>query len=193
MTAWASAQSRCRRRRVARWPPQQSETEVQNLQTSIGRHSKIPRLQVSVDHTLHVSRGKTFRELERETHRFLLLQRSGGQHVFDGCPRDELHHQKIHVIEGVEVVDGGDVGVIELGEGTSLPRGAASGISHPRPALRSIPSERRRGPAARRGHGKPRPCLRSLPLRECDSGRASDPTWLRTPPARSLNRVASVC
>lgn len=117
MTAWASAQSRCRRRRVARWPPQQSETEVQNLQTSIGRHSKIPRLQVSVDHTLHVSRGKTFRELERETHRFLLLQRSGGQHVFDGCPRDELHHQKIHVIEGVEVVDGGDVGVIELGEG----------------------------------------------------------------------------
>ena len=100
--------------------PQLGEPEIQNLQPSIARNSQVTWLQIAMNHSVLMRRRQALRELHAQTENFLLRQRSGS-HLFAECDSgDVLHHQEIHTLPRVEVVDGGDVGMVELREDQSF-------------------------------------------------------------------------
>ncbi len=73
-----------------------------------------------MNHSVVMRCGQAFRELYAQTQDFLLRQRSTS-HLLAQCDSgDVLHHQEIHTLLRVKVVDGGDIGMIELRKNQSL-------------------------------------------------------------------------
>src|ERR1019366_8971885 len=100
--------------------PQLCQPEVQNLQPSIARNSQVTWLQIAMNHSVLMRCRQGLRELHAQTENFLLRQRSGS-HLFAECDSgDVLHHQEVRALLRVEVVNGGDVGMVELGENQSF-------------------------------------------------------------------------
>ena len=56
------------------------------------------------------------RELRTELQDLALRHRSRGEPRIECLAGDALEHQEVHPVLGVEVVDGDDIGVVELGE-----------------------------------------------------------------------------
>src|SRR5437016_8452435 len=56
------------------------------------------------------------RELTSERKHFFFRQRSSSQLAVEGGPLDILHREKINTALAIEVVDGGNIGMVKLGE-----------------------------------------------------------------------------
>src|ERR1035437_6547289 len=73
-----------------------------------------------MNHPVFMRCGQAFRELHAQTEDFLLRQGSTS-HLLAQCDSgDILHHQEIHTLLRIEVVNGSDVGMIELRENQSF-------------------------------------------------------------------------
>ena len=96
------------------------QSEVENLQPSVGRDPQIAGLQVPVDYALVVRGNQPFGQLHAVPRDLFLFHRSFPEHFADGFSRNVLHQEKVHAVLGVEIVDGGDARVVQAGEGQRL-------------------------------------------------------------------------
>ena len=69
-----------------------------------------------MDDALRVRSPQTLCELQTEADYFFRGHRAGGQLLVQRVPGDVFRDQKVGVIGGIEIVDGRDVRVVELGE-----------------------------------------------------------------------------
>lgn len=63
-----------------------------------------------------VSRGETVGDLRAEGDHIFLRERAVEKPGAESDPVDKLHDEKVEAVVGIEVVNRGDVGMIELGE-----------------------------------------------------------------------------
>lgn len=69
---------------------------------------------------MFMSGRQTITELHSQAQNFLFRQRSSGKLVAERGSRDVLHHQEIHALFRIKIVNGGDIGMIQFGEGQGL-------------------------------------------------------------------------
>ncbi len=114
-----------------------------------------------------MSRGQPFRELHPEAEDFFLRQRPGSYFLAERDSGDVFHHQEIHTLLCVEVVDGGDVGMIKLRENQSLfVKMRAGRFVDQRTGRKDLDGNI----AAGRGRDRFLPCRRRLSSQRCGSG-----------------------
>ena len=92
------------------------QTEIENLQTSITGHAKICRLQIAVNDALRMRRPQALGEFEAQTGHFIRWQAARNQRLVQRFTRDIFRDQEVSFIGGVEVMDGGNIGVVQLGQ-----------------------------------------------------------------------------
>ena len=103
--------------------------EVENLEPAIGGESEVSGFQVAMDYILFVGRGQTLGELRTEGNDLLLWQRRFLKFVIKRYSGNIFHHQEIQTLLCIEVMDGGNVGVVKLGERQGLiPEAAPSRV-----------------------------------------------------------------
>jgi len=73
-----------------------------------------------MNHPVVIRCRQAFRKLHAQAEDLLLRQRSGSHFLAECNSGDVLHHQEVHALLRVEVVDGGDVGMVELRENQSF-------------------------------------------------------------------------
>ena len=89
------------------------ETEVENLQPAIRGEPEISRLEIAVHDAELVQRDQTVRQLDPDPPHLVVGEAALANQGIDRRPGDELHHEEIDAVIGIEVVNGRDVRVIE--------------------------------------------------------------------------------
>src|SRR5437868_11260587 len=84
------------------------ESEVENLQPTIGCDSQVARLQIAMHNPMLVRRGEARGKLDTKLHDFLLGQPRATQFRVQRRPRNVLRDQKIKIAFAAEFVDGGN-------------------------------------------------------------------------------------
>ena len=92
------------------------ETEVQDLDRSVGQELDVGRLQITVNDSMLVSQVQRVRNLPRNLQRFFERNRAARDPIGECLPVDEFQHQGLCAIRLVHAVDARDVRVIERGE-----------------------------------------------------------------------------
>ena len=96
------------------------QSEIEDLETPVGGQAKIGWFQVAMDDALRVSGAQPLRKLQTQAHHFLRAQRARRQLLVQRVACDVLRDQEVGFVGGIEIVDGSDVGMVELGQGESF-------------------------------------------------------------------------
>jgi hypothetical protein len=91
-------------------------SEIDDLQASVGGEAQIPGLQVTVDNALLMRGAKPFGKLHAQTKDLVGGDRPGRNQGIQICAGYVFGHEKIGAVLRAEFVDGRDVGVIQPGE-----------------------------------------------------------------------------
>jgi hypothetical protein len=86
---------------------------VEDLQMSVRSHAEVAGLQIAVNDPLPVGSGKALQQLRPEVHRLRLRQGPSRDSIAQGFARHVFHDEQIAIPHGLEVVNRGDVGVIQ--------------------------------------------------------------------------------
>jgi hypothetical protein len=110
-----------RQRRTSRLRPRQlGQAEVQDLQPPVLRDEEVLRLQVPVDNPLLVRRGEAVRHLQRVVDRLPRREASAGQCRAKGLSLEQLLDDVRSAVVSPDVVNRGDVGVVQEPGGPGL-------------------------------------------------------------------------
>ena len=93
------------------------QAEIQDLEASVGGQAQVGRFQIAMDDAPRVGRRQALRQLQAQADYFLRGQRSRGQLLVKRFSGNVFRDQKVGLAVGVKVVNGGDVRVVELGQG----------------------------------------------------------------------------
>ena len=97
--------------------PQFGETEVEDFEPTVRGEKKVGGFQIEMNDGAIMSSGKAVGELDGEGKEIGFRQRTWSKGGLERIARNVLHDEEIGVALSVEIVNGGDVGVIHLGEG----------------------------------------------------------------------------
>jgi len=104
------------------------ETEVEDLDSPVPRHEQVLGLEVPVDDPLLVRRGEPPRDLDRVVERFAHRERSGGETAAQRFAFEKLRDDVRGAVVRSDVVDRGDVGMVQDSRGPSFVLEAAESI-----------------------------------------------------------------
>ena len=133
------------------------QAEVEDLDLARGRYLHVGRFQVAMDDALLVGLFETAGDLARDVARFLDRQGAPFNDRREVLALAQLHHQADLPFGALDAVDGGDVRVLQRGQGLglALEAGEAFGVFCKRGGedlQRHVPSELRVGGAVHGAH-----------------------------------------
>jgi len=92
------------------------EAEVEYLEPTFGGQEQVRGFQISMNDGAIMGGGEAVGELNGEGKEVRFGEGTWGEGGVERVARNEFHDEEIGIALGVEIVDGGDVGVIQLGE-----------------------------------------------------------------------------
>ena len=98
------------------WSQQFRKPKIQNFQPAVGCQPKIARLQVEMYHFVLMCRCQSYGHLYSQMCGFARRQRTSRQLLIKSHARNVLQDQKLHAFFLVEVIDSGNIGMVELGK-----------------------------------------------------------------------------
>jgi len=96
------------------------EAEIEDFEAAVIREDEIGGLKVAMNDGVIVGSDEAFGELKRERKEGGFGKRAGSETVAERLAGNEFHDEEIGAALGIEIVDGSDVGMIELREGASF-------------------------------------------------------------------------
>jgi hypothetical protein len=90
------------------------ETEVQDFETPVVGDEEIGRLQIAMNDGVLMGSGESLDELKGESEDFGFGKWAGGESGAERAARNVFHYEEIGAALCIEIVDGGDVGMIEF-------------------------------------------------------------------------------
>jgi len=93
---------------------QLGETEIQNLEATVVGDEEIGGLQIAMNNRVIVGSDESRDKLKGEIEEFGFREGTGGELDAERTARNVFHHQEIGASLSIEIVDGGDIGMIEL-------------------------------------------------------------------------------
>ena len=105
------------------------QTEVQELDLVLIGEEDVLGLEVPVDHAVPVGVSKSFRDRQADPHPLAKREGMIADDLSERLPFQELHHEEIGAILGVEIKNARDVRMVELGQGYRLASEATAGLS----------------------------------------------------------------
>src|SRR3954470_24438405 len=99
---------------------QLGKTKVAYLRAPIRSDEHVARLQITMKDSLLVRGGKSLRKLYAEICDLLFGKAHRTDHLGERLAGDQLHHDEIIAVLRIEVVDCGDVRMIQLGKSERL-------------------------------------------------------------------------
>ena len=90
------------------------ETEVQDFETPVVGDEEIGRLQIAMNDGVLMGSDESLDKLKGESEDFGFGERTGGESGAERAARNVFHYEEMGAALGIEIVDGGDVGMIEF-------------------------------------------------------------------------------
>jgi hypothetical protein len=90
------------------------QSEIENFQASLDSDEEVAGLQVTVDHSLSMSRGHRFGELRAQSSRLRFIERPVSKFFAQRNTVNQFHNEKINVPFAAKIMDSFDVWVIQL-------------------------------------------------------------------------------
>ena len=115
----------CARRRLHRL----RQPEVEHLHRAVAAHLDVRGLQIAMDDALLVRRFERLGNLLRDRERLIERDRTSSDALREIVSLDQFHHEGGHAPALFEAVDGGDVWVVQRGEGLGFTLEAREPIS----------------------------------------------------------------
>lgn len=92
------------------------ETEIKDFEAAILSDEEIGGLEIAMNDGVIVGGDESIDKLKGESEEFGFGERADGEALAERLSGNVLHDEKVGAALSVEIVDGGDVGMIELGE-----------------------------------------------------------------------------
>jgi hypothetical protein len=93
---------------------QLGETEIQNLEATVVGDEEIGGLQIAMNNRVIVGSDESRDKLKGEIEEFGFREGTGGELGAERTARNVFHYQEIGAALSIEIVNGGDIGMIEF-------------------------------------------------------------------------------
>ena len=104
------------------------DAKVQNLESAVGRETKISGLQVSMQDALLMRRRNSRGHLDAKLENLIDWKRPGRKLLSDGVARKQLHRQEIGGTRAVEIVNCRNVGMVQPGKDLCFQLEVSAGV-----------------------------------------------------------------